>query len=108
MLWAGFCYIMTNKNNTTLYTGATTDLHSRIFEHSMKVNKGFSSRYNTNKLVYYECFSEVELAFEREAQLKAMSRQVKINLIESINPNWIDLSSEIHYDRIDRYPDPKP
>jgi putative endonuclease len=106
MLWAGFAYLMANKNNTVLYCGATNDLFDRIFEHKNHVNPGFTSKYKTSKLVYYECFLEPEAAFEREAQIKSWSRARKIKLIESINPGWDDLSSEIHYDRIERYPDP--
>jgi putative endonuclease len=108
MLWAGFAYILANKNNTTLYTGAAGDLYSRLYEHRTKMNKGFSSRYNTNKLVYYECFNKIELAFDREAEITSWSRQRKVNLIESINPDWADLTSEIHADRIERYPSTSP
>ena len=100
MLWAGFVYIMTNERNTVLYTGATNDLHSRIFEHRQKINRGFSSRYNISKLVYYECFYEYEQAFEREAQIKSWSRRRKVQLIETKNPGWNDLSAEIRHDRI--------
>ena len=105
MLWAGFTYILTNKNNTTLYTGATGDLYSRLFAHRTKINKrGFSARYNTAKLVYYECFTDRETAFEREAQIKSWSREKKERLIKSINPEWMDLTGEVHADRIDNYP----
>ena len=104
MLWAGFTYLLTSRKNTVLYTGATTDLYSRIYEHKKKVNVGFSSRYNVDKLVYYECFYEAEAAFEREAQIKSWSRAKKVALINALNPEWRDLYSEIHHDRIDRYP----
>lgn len=100
MLWAGFAYIMTNKNNTVLYTGATNDLYSRVYEHKKKINPGFSARYNTDKLVYYECFYDVESAFKREAQIKSWSRRKKIELITSMNPTWQDLYDEIHNDSV--------
>jgi putative endonuclease len=95
---------MTNKNNTVLYTGATTDLHSRIFEHQLGVNPGFTSKYNVNKLIYYECYHEPERAFEREKQIKSWSRNRKISLVESINPEWLDLSGEVHHNHVDRFP----
>jgi putative endonuclease len=101
MLWAGFTYIMTSRKNTVIYTGATNNLYSRIYEHRYKANPGFSARYNTEKLVYYECFYEVELAFEREAQIKSWSRKKKIKLIESVNPSWRDLYDEIKDDRVE-------
>ena len=101
MLWAGFTYIMTSRKNTVIYTGATNNLYSRIYEHRYKVNPGFSARYNTEKLVYYECFYEVELAFEREAQIKSWSRKKKIKLIESVNPTWRDLYDEIRDDKVE-------
>jgi putative endonuclease len=108
MLWAGFTYIMTSRKNKVLYTGATSDLHTRLFEHKSKLNPGFTARYQIDKLVYYECFLRCEQAFAREEQIKSWSRQKKIALIESINPEWNDLSPEVHYDRIVRYPSPRP
>ena len=104
MLWAGFAYIMTNKNHTVLYTGATNDLYSRIYEHKEKINPGFTARYNCNKLVYYECFDDVKLAFEREAQIKSWTRNKKEKLIYDSNPQWADLSSKVHADHVDRWP----
>ena len=100
MLWAGFVCILTNKNHTVLYTGATNDLFSRIYEHKQKSSPGFTSRYNVNKLVYYECFYEVESAFDRETQIKSWTRQKKERLIYESNPQWADLSSEIQAYRI--------
>jgi len=104
MLWAGFAYIMTNKRHTVLYTGATNDLYSRIYEHKEKLNPGFASKYNCNKLVYYECFLEPEAAFEREAQIKSWTRNKKEKLIYDFNPQWTDLSSQIHADHVDGRP----
>lgn len=88
----GFIYILTNKNNTTLYIGVTADLEQRIKQHKSKINKkSFSARYNLNKLVYYEAFQMIGDAIGREKQLKGGSRAQKIILIESINPKWEDL-----------------
>lgn len=92
----GFIYILTNKNNTTLYVGVTANIVTRIQQHKEKHNpKSFTARYNLNKLVYYEAFQMVENAIGREKQLKAGNRAKKIALIESINPNWDDLIEEV-------------
>lgn len=92
----GFVYIMTNKNNTVLYTGVTSDLAKRVREHQEKVFElSFTSRYNLNKLVYWEAFQEIGDAIFREKQIKAGSRQKKINLINSLNPEWRDLTEDI-------------
>ncbi len=90
----GYIYIVTNKNNTTLYTGVTTDLTRRIYEHKNHIIDGFSKRYNLNKLVYYEEFINIQDAIEREKQIKAGSRKKKEDLINSINPGWCDLSTD--------------
>lgn len=92
----GFIYIITNKNNSTLYIGVTSNLPNRIEEHKEKrFQNSFSSRYNLNKLVYYEQFQMIGDAIGREKQLKAGSRKSKLGLIESVNPNWVDLYEEI-------------
>ena len=92
----GFIYIFTNKNNTTLYIGVTSNLPKRITEHKEKrYQNSFSVRYNLNKLVYYECFQMIGDAIGREKQLKAGNRATKEMLINSINPNWNDLFEEI-------------
>jgi putative endonuclease len=89
----GFVYIMSNKNNTAIYTGVTSNLKNRIWEHKNKIHKGsFSSKYNVDKLVYFETFLSIEEAIAREKQIKAGSRQKKIILINSMNPEWKDLS----------------
>ncbi len=90
----GYVYILTNKNNTTLYVGVTSNLPKRIWEHKNKVVKGFTKKYNLDKLVYYEIYDEIVTAIEREKQLKGGSRKKKIDLINSINPNWEDLSKD--------------
>ncbi len=86
--------IMTNKHNTVLYTGVTNDLERRVTEHKIRLHAGFTSQYNTNKLVYYEVFGDIELAISREKQIKASSRQRKIDLVSCSNPEWKDLSDE--------------
>ena len=91
----GYVYIITNKVNTTLYIGVTSNLVRRIWEHKNKVVEGFSKKYNLDKLVYYEVIESVETAIQREKYLKGKSRQYKIDLIESINKNWTDLYDNI-------------
>lgn len=90
-----YLYIMTNHNNTALYTGVTNDLVRRVWEHREGVGDGFTSRYQADKLVYYEVFYDPENANEREKQIKAGPRRKKVELIESINPAWEDLYSEV-------------
>ena len=92
----GFIYIVTNKNNTTLYIGVTSNLPKRILEHQEKrYENSFSARYNLNKLVYFEQFQMIGDAIAREKQLKGGNRGTKINLINNFNPNWNDLYEEI-------------
>lgn len=85
---------MTNKYNTVFYIGTTRDLEHRVSEHKNKILRGFTSRYNITKLVYYEEFDLAIEAFQREKQLKNWHRQWKINLIKSMNPTFDDLSAE--------------
>lgn len=88
----GYFYIMTNAHKTVLYCGATTDLYKRVQEHKNKIfANSFTSRYNIDKLVYFESLSDAADAFKREKQVKAGSRKKKIELIVSINPEWKDL-----------------
>jgi len=92
MLKNGFyVYILTNKYNTVLYTGVTNNLIKRVLEHRSKTGSKFTAKYNVQKLVYYECFIYIIDAIAREKQIKAGSRQKKIDLIEKININWEDL-----------------
>ncbi len=84
-------YIMTNKGNTVLYTGVTSNLFNRVAQHKDKLIAGFTSTYNVNKLVYYEEYDTMEEAIAREKQIKGGSRQEKIELINSKNPGWRDL-----------------
>ncbi len=86
---------MTNANNTALYTGVTSDLKKRVYEHKEKIADGFTKRYNISKLVYYEMFSDPNTAIAREKQIKGGSRLKKVQLIESKNEKWHDLYDEI-------------
>ena len=87
---------MTNKNNTTLYTGATSDLKIRTYKHKNNYfPDSFSAKYNLHKLVYYEGFHFIEGAIRREKQIKAGSRKKKEVLINSLNPEWNDLYPEV-------------
>ncbi len=92
---SSYVYILFNKRNGTLYVGVTSDLIKRVYQHKSKVVAGFSKKYSVDKLGYYEIFDDIEDAIEREKQLKAGNRKKKLSLIESINPNWIDLYYEI-------------
>ena len=88
----GYTYIATNKNNTVIYTGITDNLKERMLNHKTKKYKNsFTARYNVNKLVYYEETESINAAHKREKQIKAGSRKKKIDLINSINPEWKDL-----------------
>jgi len=88
-------YIMTNRHNTVLYTGVTNDLKKRAWQHREKLVEGFTKRYNVTKLVYYEVFDDVHAAIAREKQIKAGSRQKKIDLVNSMNREWRDLYDEL-------------
>ena len=92
----GAIYIMTNKNNTTLYTGVTSDLWKRVNEHkSGCYTNSFTKKYNIDKLVYFEVFHFIEEAIVREKQIKAGSREKKLQLINLENKDWKDLFDEI-------------
>jgi putative endonuclease len=88
-----YIYIMANRSRT-LYTGVTNNLERRVFEHKKKLIEGFTKKYNLTRLVYYETTNDIHAALEREKQIKGWLRSKKIDLIESINPNWDDLSIE--------------
>lgn len=89
-------YIATNKNNTVLYTGVTNNLERRMEEHKFKMSpRSFSARYNINKLVWYENYTDIGEAIAREKQIKAGSRKRKIQLIEDLNPEWNDFYEEL-------------
>jgi putative endonuclease len=89
----GYIYILTNKNHTVLYTGVTSNLVNRLYEHKTGLYKtSFTYKYNVKELVYFEEFLSVEEAIYREKQIKGGSRQKKLDLINHFNPEWKDLS----------------
>ena len=91
----GIVYIITNKNHKVLYTGVTSDLQQRIKQHITKFfSLSFTAKYNCDKLVWYEKYSQIEEAILREKQIKAGSRAKKLELINSLNPGWKDLWEE--------------
>ncbi len=86
---------MSNKWRTTLYTGVTSNLPKRVYEHKNGLAEGFSKKYRIHSLVYFEIADEMAVAIEREKQIKSGSHARKIALIESMNPEWRDLSEDI-------------
>ena len=88
-------YIIANKRNGTLYTGVTSDLVKRAHEHKAGTTPGFCSRHGCTLLVYFELCEDMTTAIARQKQIKAGSRRKKLKLIESLNPAWNDLSSQI-------------
>jgi len=86
-----YIYILASKRNGTLYTGFTSDLIKRIWQHKNGLLEGFSKRYGTKFLVYFEAYNDVEEAIYREKRIKKWNREWKIKLIEKANPNWKDL-----------------
>jgi putative endonuclease len=92
----GFIYIITNKNNSVLYIGVTSDLLVRIHEHKTKFYRNsFSAKYNLEKLIYYEVFQTIDEAILREKHLKGSSRKRKVDLINEFNKGWEDLYEEV-------------
>lgn len=90
-----YVYLLANKHNNVLYTGVTNDLIRRLYEHKNKLAAGFTQKYNVDRLVYYEIFSDIVTAIEREKQIKGWSRKKKHELINALNPNWNDLYQSI-------------
>jgi putative endonuclease len=90
-----YVYILASKYNGTLYIGLTSDLVRRVWEHKNKCVSGFTSKYNVSLLVYYEIFGDIQLAAARERRLKEWQRKWKIDLIQTMNPEWRDLYHEI-------------
>jgi len=97
MSYKYYVYILTNKKNGVLYIGITSNINRRLYEHQNKLIKGFSSKYNLNKLIYCEIYNYVYDALRREKQLKNWKRQWKIDLIEKSNKDWQDLSGCIDF-----------
>ena len=87
-----YTYIMSNQKHGTLYTGMTNNLVRRVYQHKHKLTPGFTSRYGLTRLVYFEETNDVRIAIAREKQIKGWLRRKKIALIESVNPEWKDLS----------------
>jgi putative endonuclease len=96
-----YVYIMTNRSRT-LYTGVTNNLERRVQEHKSKKTPGFTAKYNITQLAYFEETNDVQAAIAREKQIKGWLRIKKIELIESLNPDWRDLSKDWYDD------DPQP
>jgi putative endonuclease len=91
----GTVYIMASKRNGTLYTGVTSDLSGRVWEHREGVLPGFTKRYGVKMLVWYEAFDDIRDAIQREKTIKKYPRAWKLNLIEGMNPEWGDLYGDI-------------
>ena len=89
-----YCVYIMSSLSRTLYAGVTNDLERRVGEHKEGKPGSFTARYNVNRLVYFEEFSDINQAISREKEIKSMTRRQKIKLIESINPEWRDLSQE--------------
>jgi putative endonuclease len=100
-----FVYILTNKFNRVLYTGVTNDLERRIYEHRSRVVEGFTKKYNLTKLVYFEGFSNISDAIAAEKIIKGWLRKKKIQLIESKNPRWRDLTDVFGMASLCRHPE---
>jgi putative endonuclease len=92
----GCVYIITNKNNSVLYTGVTSDIINRISDHKNKTYpQSFAAKYNCNKLVYYLFYPHIEEAIAAEKALKGGNRQMKVKLVEELNPEWKDLYDDL-------------
>lgn len=89
-----YVYILTNEHNTVLYIGVTNNLQRRVYEHKMEINEGFTKQYQVHKLIYFENCHNIKDAIAREKQLKGWSRQKKIALIETMNPEWKALDQD--------------
>jgi putative endonuclease len=92
---SSYVYILANRIGGTLYIGVTNDLVRRVAEHRLKAAASFTKRHDVNRLVYFECFEDIEQDIRREKRLKKWTRAWKISLIEKDNPNWIDLYPQI-------------
>jgi putative endonuclease len=90
-----YVYLLSSQKNGTLYTGLTSNLVKRVYEHKSKVADGFTAKYNVTNLVYFEVYIDINFAMNRESQLKRWRRRWKLALIEKENPTWRDLYEEI-------------
>lgn len=89
-----YVYLLTNWNHRVIYVGVTNNLQRRIYEHKNKIIQGFTEKYNINKLVYFETAIDIRAAIAREKQIKRWRRAKKTRLVETVNPDWLDLSEE--------------
>ena len=87
-----YVYLLTNWNNRVMYVGVTSNLERRIYEHKNKLVKGFTEKYNVNKLVHFEVTGDVIAAITREKEIKKWRREKKDMLVNATNPGWVDLS----------------
>ena len=92
---AYYVYLLTSYNNRVMYVGVTNDLRRRVYEHKTKAVKGFTKKYNVNKLVYYEQTTDILTAIAREKEIKKWRREKKNALVIQLNPRWSDLSNAI-------------
>ncbi|OJW50131.1 MAG: hypothetical protein BGO67_02040 [Alphaproteobacteria bacterium 41-28] len=90
-----YVYILANKKNGTLYTGVTSDLIKRVYQHKTKIYGGFSAKYNVDRLVYFEIHGDISQVILRETRIKGWKRAWKIELIEKENPDWQDLYNSL-------------
>ncbi|MCL4498429.1 MAG: GIY-YIG nuclease family protein [Deltaproteobacteria bacterium] len=90
-----YVYILSSKRNGTLYTGVTSDIVKRVYEHRSNAVEGFTNKYNVHQLVWYEIHDSAESAINREKQIKKWKRAWKLKLIEKDNPEWVDLYESI-------------
>jgi len=91
----GYVYMMADKPRGLPYIGVTSDLHSRVYEHKEEIRKGYTSKYRLKNLVWFETHPNIVLAIQREKALKRYPREWKLNLIEELNPTWMDLFDKI-------------
>ena len=91
----GYVYIVSNKNRTTLYIGVTSNLYNRIYEHKNGLGSVFTRRYNCTDLLYYEFYEDIESAIRKEKQMKKWKRKYKENVINAMNPKWMDIFDQI-------------
>ncbi|MCK5494509.1 MAG: GIY-YIG nuclease family protein [Candidatus Omnitrophica bacterium] len=89
-----YVYMLTNKGNNVLYIGVTNNMERRMYEHKNKLIKGFTKKYNCEKLVWFEDTNDIESAIVKEKQMKNWKRQYKLNVINKMNPDWNDLSND--------------
>lgn len=91
-----YVYILTNKRNGTLYTGVTSDLCRRMWEHKNGIYEGFSKKYDLKMLVWYEVYNDIKEAILKEKQIKKWERKWKLKIIEEMNPSWNDLYEKLN------------